>query len=148
VALTREQLRKYWNRLRLVLADYPEINEMVEGVNLSNDHLELALEHAVEDWNLTPPIIGTATIENHPWPGLMLQKAVIDLLRTEVLQRIRNTVDISDGGASINHTQKIQLLRQAATDLQNEYETKKKQHKIQQNLAGGWGGVESLYAGH
>ena len=135
--------------LRLALADYPELNEMVDGEVLGDDHYRLALERAVQDWNITPPMIGDVTLdtlEGFKGESLIYMRASVDLLRTEFVYRLRNAVDISDGGASINNTNKSQLLLSYANSLRDEYEQKKLELKVSLNLSGAWGGVESAYS--
>jgi hypothetical protein len=138
----QDRHRRY---VRLALADHREANELIEGAFLDDDTYDVAVEAALADWNGTPPRLGNVTLDTHPNRFLLYKKVAIDLLRTEVIRRIRNAVDIGDGGAQINHTGKAQLLSGVADALEREYEEKKKALKREINLGGAWGGVPSEY---
>lgn len=149
MALSQKAQEAMRNELRLTLADYADMNEMVDGEVLNDDHYRLALERAIQDWNNTPPMIDTLTLESvegHPGEHLIYGRAAVELLRTEFYTRVRNAVDISDGGASVSNTNKAQLLLSQARELRDEIEQKKLELKVTLNLNAGWGGIESSYS--
>ena len=140
------KLKQLQMGVRLALADHPEANELVDGVNVGDDLYEMSLRMALMDWNGSPPILGDVTFETHPREDLLYKKMAVDLLRTEVIGRIRNSVDVSDGGASVNNTAKAQMLMGVAEGFERLYEAKKREYKIAINLRGGYGGLPSEYS--
>lgn len=137
-----EKAKKY---LRLFLADTPELNRLTRDEESSNELLELAIILTVDDWNSTTPMLSPVTIENYPSLFLLLHGATIQVLKTQGLYQARNELQYSTGGSSFTRHNKTQIYQAWLVNFSNEYEMKKRNYKISQNIDRGWGGVNSEY---
>ena len=144
--LTQEQYGRLEKRMRILLADFPELNELTGEETFSSDRIEIAVEDALDDWNSSPPLLSPVSFHNHPMPTLLYRRIMIELLRHEHLVMTRNGVEFSDGGASISDATKANAILQLISTINNEYQQQKTSKKVAINIVGGWGGVHSEYS--
>lgn len=137
-----EKARRY---LRLFTRDTPQLNRLTRKEESDNEMFDFALEMAISDWNSTTPILGAVTIQNFPSLFLLMQGAAIQLLISQGILQARNELQYNAGGSSFVRSNKSNYYMQWAINLQNQYELKKRNIKIQQNISRGWGGVHSEY---
>lgn len=137
-----EKAKKY---LRLFMMDTPELNRLIRQYESNDEMLQFAIEMAISDWNSTSPLIGSKNIGNYPSLYLLMHGAAIQLLKSQGLRQARNELNYSAGGSSFIRSNKSNYYMSWMVNFANEYETKKRNMKIQQNIEGGWGGVNSEY---
>lgn len=140
----RQKARKL---LRLFLNDTPELNRLIRNFESDDPRLDLALALAVDDYNITAPLIGNLTVETFPSLWMLIYGATIQVLRSQGLLQSRNELAYSSGGVSVRIFDKTQNYQSWIAQFVAEYERKKANYKIAQNIAGALGsGVSSEYA--
>jgi hypothetical protein len=134
--------------LRLFLNDTPELNRLIRGFESTDEKLDLATALAIDDYNITSPLLQDHTVANFPSLFLLIYGASIQVLRSAGLLQSRNELAYSSGGVSVRIFDKTQLYQSWIAQFVQEYETKKKHYKISLNINGaGFGrGVASEYA--
>lgn len=138
-----DKAKKY---LRLFLRDTPQLNRLLVNSFESDDEmLTFAIDMTVDDWNVTTPVIGNTNIGNFPSLSLLMQGATIWILKSQGLYQARNELTYQSGGSSFVRTNKSNYYQSWMINLANEYELKKRNLKMQQNISNGWGGVSSEY---
>jgi hypothetical protein len=140
-----ERMARAKRYLRLFMMDTPQLNRLIRDYESNDEMLTFAIEMALSDWNTTSPIIGNKTIGNFPSLYLLMHGAAIQLLKSQGLRMARNELNYSAGGSSFIRANKSNYYMSWMTNFANEYETKKRNVKIQQNINRGWGGVNSEY---
>jgi hypothetical protein len=137
-----ERARRY---LRLFLRDTPELNRLIRKEESNLEMLTFAIEMTISDWNSTSPFIDRIDINNYPSLYLLMNGAVIQILKSQGLYQARNELSYQAGNSSFMRFNKSNYYMQWAINLQNDYEVKKRNMKISKNIIGGWGGVASEY---
>lgn len=137
-----EKAKRY---LRLFMMDTPELNRLLRTKESDDELLTFAIEMAISDWNSTTPLIGSKDIGNYPSLYLLMHGAAIQLLKSQGLRQARNELNYSAGGSSFVRANKSNYYMSWMVNFANEYETKKRNMKVQQNISRGWGGVNSEY---
>lgn len=137
-----EKAKKY---LRLFLRDTPELNRLIRTEESDDEMLEFAIDMAIDDWNFTTPMINPMTIETFPSIFMLMHGAAIQVLKSQGIYQARNELAYQAGGSSIVRSNKTGVYQQWLINFSNEYELKKRNIKMQQNIEGGWGYVASEY---
>lgn len=130
--------------IRLFLRDFPEFNRLIKGEETSDRMIAWAVVDALDDWNSTPPFIGTISLTNFPSISLLREGAVIRILQSVALLQTRNHLSFTDGGISVSVSDKAPLLMQWVSMFQQSYETKKSKMKASINIELAMGGVGTL----
>lgn len=120
--------------VRTFLRDVPELNRLVQGYENSPRMIAWAIVDALDDWNATPPFIGTATIESFPSRHLLCRGATISLLESVGLLQTRNQLTFSDGGITVSVSDKAPLIMNWLSMFKASYEQKKKAFKASANI--------------
>lgn len=142
-ATTRmDKAKKY---LRLFMLDTPQLNRLIRKEESDDTLFTFAIEMAISDWNSTTPVMGAVDIGNYPSLYLLMHAAAIQLLKSQGLYQSRNELNYSAGGSTFMRSNKTNYYMQWMINFSNEYESKKRNLKIQQNINRGWGGVASEY---
>lgn len=137
--LERERLNKARKYLRLFTMDTPELNRLVRGYEIDEDRLELAIILTISDWNTTTPVIGKTTLGNFPSLYLLLHGSAIQCLKMAGLYQSRNELTYSAGGSSFVRANKTPYYQSWIQNFASEYEAKKLNFKIQQNIEKSYG---------
>lgn len=148
MATTKELKQQEARRLlRLFLNDTPELNRLIRQEESTDPKLDLALLLTIDDFNTTPPLLGNYTIENFPSIWMLIYGAAIQTLRSAGLLQSRNELVYSSGGVSVRVFDKTQLYQSWIAQFVAEYERKKQNFKIAQNIGAAMGnpGVISEY---
>ena len=102
---------------------------------------------ALDDYNITAPILQKYVLSNFPSLYLMIYGATIQVLRSAGILQSRNELAYSSGGVSVRIFDKTQLYQSWITQFVAEYETKKSNFKIAENINSSLAaGVESEYS--
>lgn len=133
--------------LRLFLNDTPELNRLIRTQESNDAKLDLALLLAVDDYNITAPLLGNVHVGNFPSLFMLIYGAAIQVLRSAGLLQSRNELAYSSGGVSVRIFDKTQLYQSWIAQFVAEYELKKRNFKMSLNInAALSGGVSSEYA--
>ncbi len=146
----RQQARRH---LRLFLSDTPEVNRLLREEELDDDHLDLAIDMAVDEYNVTTPTLTPVTLDNYPSIWLLLHGASINTLKMAGIIQSRNELNYSSGGVTVRTFDKTQLYQSWIGMFVQEYERKKANFKIaanvngalMNNISGTSGGLHSEY---
>jgi hypothetical protein len=142
--LAQEKVRRY---LRLFLNDTPELNRLIRRQESTDEKLDLAILLAIDDYNITPPPLGLVSVENFPSLWLLLYGATVQVLRSAGLLQSRNELVYQAGNVSVRIFDKTQLYQSWIAQFAQDYERKKLNFKVSQNIACALsGGVFSEYA--
>lgn len=140
----REKARKL---LRLFLNDTPELNRLIRREESTDEKLDLAMDLATDDYNITPPMLGVSTLGNFPSLYLLIYGSTIQVLRSAGILQSRNELAYSSGGVSVRIFDKTQLYQSWINQFIAEYERKKQNFKIATNINNAMaGGVASEYS--
>jgi hypothetical protein len=132
-----EKAKKY---LRLFLLDTPAFNRLIRTEESDDDLISFALDMAIDDWNTTAPVIGNTHIGNFPSLYLLMHAAAIQVLKSQGLRQARNELNYNTGGSSFIRSNKSNYYMSWLTNFAQEFEGKKRNLKVFQNITGGWGG--------
>lgn len=132
--------------LRLFLNDTAELNRLIRQEESDDDKLDLSILLAVDDWNITLPLIGTINVATHPSIYLLIHGAAIQALRSAGILQSRNQLEYASGGITVRTFDKTQLYQSWIMQFMQDYERKKMELKKFYNIANSWpGGVHSEY---
>lgn len=147
-ALDQTRMQKARKFLRLFTQDTPELNRLIRGYELNDDKLDLAVMLTLSDWNTTAPVLSNRiTIGTFPSLYLLLHGATIQCLKMAGMYQSRNELTYSSGGSSFIRANKTPYYQSWIQNFSSEYEAKKLNYKIQQNVQGAYGeGFGSEYA--
>lgn len=131
----------------MFLNDTPELNRLIRRQESDDPKLDLALALAVDDFNITSPLISTYRVETFPSLYMLIYGATIQVLRSAGIMQSRNELAYSSGGVSVRIFDKTQNYQSWIAQFVAEYERKKQNYKISLNVAAAMaGGVSSEYA--
>lgn len=131
----------------MFLNDTPELNRLIRRQESDDSKLDLALALAVDDFNITSPLISTYKVETFPSLYMLIYGATIQVLRSAGILQSRNELAYSSGGVSVRIFDKTQSYQSWIAQFVAEYERKKQNYKISLNVAAAMaGGVSSEYA--
>jgi hypothetical protein len=140
----REKARKL---LRLFLNDTPELNRLIRREESTDEKLDLAMDLATDDYNITPPMLGVSTLATFPSLYLLIYGSTIQVLRSAGILQSRNELAYSSGGVSVRIFDKTQLYQSWINQFIAEYERKKNNFKISTNINNAMaGGIASEYS--
>lgn len=129
--------------VRMFLRDWPELNRLTAGYEHSPRQVAWAIIDALDDWNSTPPFVGSASLASMPSKHLLCRGATISLLESAGLLQTRNHLTYSDGGLTVTAGQP-QLILQWLTYFKMSYEQKKKAVKSSLNVEYAMDGIGTL----
>ena len=136
--LTVQQVRDY-------LGDDPENNHLLDGVEFPDASIDLAMELAVDSYNVMPPL-GGATIDTLS-KTLLLLGSIWHLYNGRALAiSARNQMSYSDGGLTIPIEERYQFYVQMSGMYETQFKSMAKDAKISRNMEAGWGQVRTDYA--
>ncbi|HSW49525.1 MAG TPA: hypothetical protein VLH09_05085 [Bryobacteraceae bacterium] len=135
-----------WSRaiasVRKYIRDHRQLNRLLRGQEETTDpEIQLAISMAIEDWNSAPPPIGRVTIVNHPAKQLLIIKAAVEVLRTAGIWHSREHMPSTDGGTSADDHAKAGEYSGWLAGLDQEYERKRDNFKVAQNINAALGGM-------
>lgn len=142
---TDRVMRHVVQQVRLFMRDFPQLNRLVAGVEHGDRFVAWAIQDAIDDWNITPPLLSYISVASHPAPSLLIRKAASCLLEQSMILQARNHLSYSDGqGATVNSSDKAPSYQAIIGLLLSRYESSKLNMKVALNIENGWGtGVNS-----
>jgi len=136
--ITNEQIRSF-------LADSVENNHLIDGVEFTDERIDLAKMLAVDSYNTLPPIAVTTNAETIQ-DTLMLYGTLWHLYSGQVALSARNQMSYSDGGLTIPIEERYQFYVQMAQMYEQQFKQMATQAKISHNMESAWGEVHTDYA--
>jgi hypothetical protein len=136
--LTVEEVSEY-------IRDKAENNLLIDGVEFSPTVISVAMDLAVSEYNLIPPL-SLATVSIFPSKALLMSGTLYKMFLGQAALLARNTMSYSDGGISIPVEERFQLYATLGNMYQQEFQTSARALKTHLNLESGWGNVSSEYA--
>ena len=127
------------------MRDTAQLNRLIRQEESDDDFFQFAIDMAISDWNSTTPMLNSVDIGNYPSLYLLLHGAAIQILKSQGLLQSRNELTYSSAGSSVIRSNKTAYYQSWIVNFANEYEIKKRNVKIQQNISRGYGGVASEY---
>ena len=141
-----DAMQHFAKRVRAFMQDETEVNKLMGEREFSWESIYRAVEAAVSDWNLTPPIgsvkLDAIKVVIRP---LFYMKAAAWLLRVAANPQARNQLSYSDQGWTVQEYDKAPMYLQMAGNLEGIYEEKKVKYKAAMNAESMWGGLHSDY---
>lgn len=128
------------SELRLVLRDeVPEQNFLLDDLDFTDKEVAKAIVDAVEDWNETPPNLGTYTPSNFPWRRYWCKGALGLLLTRKSRWMLRNHLPTQGGGIAIDDMGKWRDYIAVGESMLQEWRDFITRKKLEANLASGYG---------
>lgn len=132
-------------KTREFIRDKPDLNALLDSVETSDFLIEMARDLTIDDFNNTPPLIGSFQFSTFPSDHLLLMGTIIEILKSAGLLQSRNQLDYVEGGLSVQTSNKTPLYQSWISMLMQEYEQKKAMLKKSTNAESAYGGVSSEY---
>lgn len=136
--LSPEEVREF-------IQDHVEKNRLLDGKEFENTQITLAIEMAVDRFNMFPPM-SSATPQTFPSKTLLMYGTLSNLFAGQSALLARNHMSYSDGGITVAVEERMQLYTALAAMYDASFESSSKAIKIEQNMNEGWGSVSSDYA--
>lgn len=137
-----ERLNRAAKSVRNFLRDKRELNRLLNGeFETTDEELKQAIMSALMDWNTSPPVIGNVTLVNHPAKQLLVQMAAVYAIQGSALWHSREHMPSSDGGTSADDHAKASEYATWLDRLTVDYEKKKGDIKVAQNISQALGGM-------
>jgi len=152
VSVSKALPKKLVNLIALIrakLRDYPELNRLIAGRETSDREIAFAIMECIDDFNMTPPLLGQFTLESFPSVSLLINGSIIHILTSVGLLQTRNHMSYSDGqGIQVSVSDKAPQLMNWMNLFTQNYEQKKFRLKQAINLGNALNGsaVPSEYA--
>lgn len=136
------------DEVREFLSDYAELNHLIDGEEFSDTRISLALELAIAEFNILPPV-GGVSINTFIRQGkaLMMTGICWKLFEGQCALMARNHMNYSDGGISLPIEERLPLYQSLAQSFQAQFLGSAERVKQHLNLESGWGEVRSDQAG-
>ena len=124
-------------------------NDLLDDVEFSDADIMKACEFAVDQWNITPPLINRYTPNSFPHKAILVMSASAWLIRSKAINFERNVLSsVTRSGTQVNEKAKMQTYMSLAKELSSEVKELTKSLKIAENIAVGWGYVEGPFGGN
>ena len=98
--------------IRLFIGDKPEFNRLIEGVEVSDDNVKLAVRLWLTKFNQTPPPLSRKnySLEDKDFPAwdLLFEGVMIQILIMAGIVQSRNFLNFNDAGVSFTVSDKGQ----------------------------------------
>lgn len=137
--------------VRFFTRDHPQLNRLIKGEESSDRMIAWAILDFLSDFAGTPPSLGYYTLDalcKMHYQSFALRGTCVSLLQSVGILQTRNHLQFSDGGISVNVSDKAPMWMQWIRDFQNKYEQEKVQRKVSLNIAqllGAYTGSHSEY---
>lgn len=129
--------------VRKFLKDFPKLNEL-KGIEESSDgDLKMYSMLALDDFNMTPPIIAPYHFENFPSSSLLLLGTVCYSFLSNGILQMRNSISYNDGGQHVNVWDKGPAYMGNAKLFATLWQQKTIALKRSINISNGYGVIQS-----
>ena len=129
--------------VRKFMKDFPKLNEL-KGIEESSDSdLRMYSMMALDDFNMTPPILAPYHFESFPSNSLLMLGTVCYAFLSNGILQHRNNIQYADGGQNVNVWDKGTAYMGNAALFAQLWERQKVAIKRSINLSNGYGVVQS-----
>lgn len=148
---TTDVFNAFIQTVRFFTRDHPQLNRLIKGEESSDRMIAWAILDFLSDFAGTPPNLGYYSLDqmlNMHYQSFALRGTCVALLQSVGILQTRNHLQFSDGGISVNVSDKAPMWMQWIRDFQNKYEQEKVSRKISLNIAqllGTFAGSHSEY---
>lgn len=129
--------------VRKFLRDNPKLNELRGVMESDDDDIRLAINMAISDWNMTPPLLAPVGLNNFPIPNWLILATVVFVLQSAGILQYRNELPYNDSGISVNPWSKGPNYFKTAMQWAQFVEQQKREYKYAINIANTFGVVRS-----
>lgn len=139
--------QEYVEDLRNFVRDKEELNRLLDfEEESSHGELEQAIEYALDEINTFPPIFADEySVESFPHKSLLIRGAAIWLLQSAGILQSRNRLNYSDGGVTVQVSDKAGEYQTWIQNFSQQYYQQLKSFKLSKNMDRVWGGHSSDY---
>lgn len=134
IPVASQKMNEAVSYIRAYLRDFPELNRLVKGEETSDRMIAWAIIDVLDDFNSTPPFIGSFSLQNFPSASLLRMGVAALILESVSILQTRNQLNYSDGGIQVNVSDKGPALIQFASMLNQRYITQKNRIKGSLNV--------------
>lgn len=134
-SLTVEEVRAF-------ISDDPKSNYLLDGEEFSPSRILLAMDLAVDSYNMMPPRTAV-TAQLLPSKAVLLYGTLHHLYNGACAHLARNHMEYSDGGLTVPVEERMPLYQQLAGMYGVQFQEAAKAIKLQDNIEAGWGGLAS-----
>lgn len=130
-------MQQFVQVVRLYMRDHPQLNRLVAGEESSDRMIAWATMDALSDFNGTPPLIGTFSLEallQRDQQALLLRMVTCSLLESVGLLQTRNHVNYSNGGINVGVNDKTPLIMNWLQYFKGTTEQMKQRVKVTFNI--------------
>lgn len=124
--------------VRFFMRDHPQLNRLIKGEESSDRMIAWAILDFLSDFAGSPPNLGYYSLdqlfEMH-YQSFALRGTTVALLQSVGILQTRNFLQFSDGGISVNASDKAPMWMQWIQAFQNKYEQEKVARKVSLNIA-------------
>lgn len=132
------------DEVRRLVADTVDNNYLIDGEELTDPQIRLAMELTISDWNSTPPT-DQISLVNFPYKHILMSGVLYRCYSGLVALFSRNTFNFSDGGIQIPLEERAQLYQSLVSMYQADYQASMTKVKISQNIDQAWDALSSDY---
>jgi hypothetical protein len=133
------------DEVRLYIKDYTENNELLDGQEFSDMEISFAIDLAISEYNLIPPL-SVNTVEDFPNKALLMSGALYKMFAGRCALLARNTLNYTDGGLTVPVEERMPLYQTLASMFEQNFKSTAAQLKIHLNMESGWGEIYSDYS--
>ena len=142
-----DRIKKAIKYGRYFLTDTPELNLLLRTYETDDDKMLFCIDMAISDYNITAPILRPPIgIMNYPSLYLLMHGIAIQALKSAGLFQLRNSLPYSSGGSNFHRYGKHRDYLAFIQLFSNDYELKKRQFKVTENISRGWGGYGGVHS--
>jgi len=134
-------------QVRAYMKDFPEYNRLLAREESTEEQIRLALDLTVNDFQNSPPVVGTFAIETFPSMELLIMGSIVHLLQMEGLLQSRNRSTYNVAGVTFNVSDRTPEYQNWIANLKTMYEQKKTELKRFLNADDCYSGLPSEYGG-
>lgn len=116
-----------------------EDNRLLGSTQFTDDEIMEAMRNPVDEWNSTPPTVGSFSTVSFPWRLPWMKGTAAYLLKSAAIQQTRNNATYQTGTVSANDSDKGQAFLQLGEMLYKEWRDWMMAKKREINISLGWG---------
>lgn len=125
--------------IREYYGDHPEFNRLIEGVEVSDSKIKLAVQLYIHNFNNEPPKLAQKYgADNFPSAMVLFQGVVIQLLSMTGIIKTRNFLNFRDGSASFEINDQGQKYEGWINTLMQQHREKARSIKVAKNAEEGF----------
>ena len=141
-----EELNVYIKLVRNYLTDYPEVNHLQPDTEeFSDAKIEQAILMALEIFNSCVGHLTNKTLSGFPVPTLLVMGGCAYTLFSGGILQARNHFSVSDGNTSGPISEKTDIYRVWARELQDNFMAMSAKYKEAVNMSEGYKSLSSSY---